>query len=313
MFLEVLVIMCAGVVLGATVFPDSLKEANSRLTLVATGLLIFSMGALLGGRDAFLEELASIGLGSLAFCLAPVALSTLIVYGLTSAFMADITKRHADDARRKQATEEVDGGGEAVMIGIAVGALVLGVAYGLAGLAVVPVDLMVEHSDYVLYALMFFVGISVGGSKGLLGKIREYHVRVFIVPFGIVVGSILGGVACAPLFGMDLAVGAAIGSGMGWYSLAGVMMTDIAGAQIGSITFLSCLLREILSFFVIPWIAKHLNYPTCIAPAAATSEDTTLPMLIRCTNGETVVLSVVNGVICSALVPVLIGVFRSFI
>lgn len=35
-------------------------------------------------------------------------------------------------------------------------------------------------------------------------------------------------------------------------------------------------------------------------------------MLISCTNGETVVLAVVNGVICSALVPVLIEVFHWF-
>lgn len=47
-----------------------------------------------------------------------------------------------------------------------------------------------------------------------------------------------------------------------------------------------------------------------VAPAGATSEDTTLPMLVRCTNGETVVLSVLNGVICSALVPVLIEAFH---
>ena len=143
-----------------------------------------------------------------------------------------------------------------------------------------------------------------------MGKLRQYHVRVLIVPAGIVIGSVLGGLACAPLVGMSLPEGAAVASGLGWYSLAGVMMTDIAGAQAGSITFLANLLRELVSFFSIPWIAKHLNYPTCIAPAGATSEDTTLPMLVRCTNGETVVLSVLNGVICSALVPVLIEAFH---
>ena len=35
-------------------------------------------------------------------------------------------------------------------------------------------------------------------------------------------------------------------------------------------------------------------------------------MLIRCTNGEAGVLSVLNGVICSALVPVLIEAFHQF-
>ena len=47
----------------------------------------------------------------------------------------------------------------------------------------------------------------------------------------------------------------------------------------------------------------------CIAAAGATSEDTTLPMLVRYTSEETVVFAVLNGILCSALVPVLISLF----
>lgn len=311
--MEILIVMCVGVAVGATVFPDSLKKANSSLTLAATGLLIFSMGAMLGGREGSLDDLATLGLASLAFAVLPIVFSTAAVYGLSRAFMSDITKRHADDARHAAARESVDAdGGEAAMIAIAVGALALGVLSGLAPFDMAPVDFLVEHSDWVLVALMFFVGISVGGSKGLIGKIKQYHVRVLIIPFGIVVGSVAGGLVAAALCGFSLPVGGAIASGLGWYSLSGVMLTQIAGAEVGSVTFLANLLRELISFFTIPWIARHLNYPTCIAPAGATSEDTTLPMMIRCTNGETVVLSVVNGVICSALVPVLIELFHAF-
>ena len=310
--MEILVVMCVGVLVGATVFPDSLKKANSTLTLVCTGLLIFSMGAMLGGREGFLDELAQLGLASLAFAVLPIVLSTAAVYFLSRAFMSDITKRHAEDAEHEAARESVDAdGGEGVMIAIAVGALASGVLAGLAPFDLAPVDFLVAHSDWVLLALMFFVGISVGGSKGLIGKIKQYHVRVLIIPFGIVVGSVAGGLLAAVLCGFSLPVGGAIASGLGWYSLSGVMLTQIAGAQVGSVTFLANLLRELISFFTIPWIARHLNYPTCIAPAGATSEDTTLPMMIRCTNGETVVLSVVNGVICSALVPVLIEFFHA--
>ncbi|CAK7001939.1 MAG: hypothetical protein PEGG_00038 [Paraeggerthella hongkongensis] len=315
--MEVLVIMAVGVLVGATVFPARLKGANEKLTLLFTALLIFSMGALLGGRDTFLEELGTVGWASALFCLVPVALSTLVVYGLTNWLMSDITRKAAGPnvaaAQEAPAAGEPAGNGEAVMIGMAVGALVLGIAYGLAGVHLAPLDALADHSDLILYGLMLFVGISVGGSRGLLGKLRQYHVRVLIIPFGIVVGSIAGGLLCAPLTGLSLPTGGAIASGLGWYSLSGVMMTEIAGAQVGSITFLSNLLRELVSFFCIPWIARHLNYPTCIAPAGATSEDTTLPMLIRCTNGETVVLSVLNGVICSAMVPVLIEAFHPFI
>lgn len=311
--MEIIVIMCVGVLVGAFAFPSSWKGANEKLTLVSTGLLIFSMGAMLGGRDSFLDELATLGASSLAFAVFPIVFSVIVVYVLSRAFMSDITRRHKEDAAHAAAREEVDAaGGEVVMIAMAVGSLVAGIAYGLSHIGVAAIDALVDHSDWILAALMFFVGISVGGSKGLIGKVKEYHVRVLIIPFGVIVGSVAGGLVAACVCGISPATGAAIASGLGWYSLSGVMLTGIAGAQIGSITFLSNLLRELISFFTIPWIAKHLNYPTCIAPAGATSEDTTLPMMIRCTNGETVVLSVVNGVICSAFVPVLIEFFHAF-
>ena len=91
------------------------------------------------------------------------------------------------------------------------------------------------------------------------------------------------------------------------------MITNLTNATYGSITFLSNLMREIFSFFCIPLVAKYLNYLTCIAPAGATSEDTTLSMMIKYTNEETVVLSVLNGMICSTLVPILINLcFKIF-
>ena len=196
------------------------------------------MGVLLAGRDSFLEELGQVGWTSILFCLVPVAFSTIAVYALTNLFMSDIARRPAGrhvSAAQDDAEGGADARGEAVMIGVAVGALALGAAYGLSGVSLAPVDLVADHSEAVLYALMFFVGISVGGSRGLLGKLRQYHVRVLIIPAGIVAGSVLGGLVCAPLAGMSLPTGAAVASGLGWYSLAGVMMTDIAGAQVGII------------------------------------------------------------------------------
>lgn len=59
--MEILAVMVAGVLVGATVFPARLKGLNEKLTLAATVLLIFSMGVLLAGRDAFLEELGAVG------------------------------------------------------------------------------------------------------------------------------------------------------------------------------------------------------------------------------------------------------------
>ena len=179
------------------------------------------------------------------------------------------------------------------MVYLALIALVGGIACGMAGLDdTLPVEMIVSHKDLILYALMFLVGISIGLNRGIIKKIKEYHIRIFVIPAGIIAGSLAGGIVSGLLTGLPLNESAAIASGLGWYSLSGVAIGNLAGAQAGSIAFLSNLLREIFSFFSIPLIAKKLNYPTCIAPAGATSEDTTLPMMIRYTDGETVVLSV---------------------
>jgi len=167
------------------------------------------------------------------------------------------------------------------------------------------------NSQTVLYLLMFLVGISVGMGKDVLKKVGAYRLRVLILPLGITAASVAAGFLCGPLPGLSLAEKVCVTSGMGWYSLTGVMLTGLAGARAGAVGFLANLLRELLSFLTIPWIAKRLNHYAAIAPAGATSEDTTLAVLIRCTREEIVVLAVVNGVLCSAAVPFLIRSFYS--
>lgn len=192
------------------------------------------------------------------------------------------------------------------MVILAIIALFLGVLYGLIGFDIELINYITNNVDYILYLLMFLVGINVGLNRGIVNKIKEYHIKIFIIPIGTIVGSILGGVICSFISAYAINECTAVASGLGWYSLSGVAVSKLAGAKLGSITFLSNLMREIFSFFCIPWIAKYLNNYSCIAMAGATSEDTTLPMLIRYTDEETVVLAVFNGVICSACVPFLI-------
>lgn len=188
-----------------------------------------------------------------------------------------------------------------------ISAVILGVLYGRSNMEVFLLNLIIEHRNLVLYLLMFSVGISIGMQKGIFSKIKDYHIKIFIIPIGIVIGSLLGGILCSLILGMPIGYGTAITSGMGWYSLAGVTISSLASADMGSIAFISNLMRELFSFILIPFLSVHFNYYTCIAPAGATSEDTTLPVMLKYTNEETVVLSVFNGVICSFMVPILIS------
>ena len=82
------------------------------------------------------------------------------------------------------------------MVIIAVTALVLGVFTGTFwqnGFTA----LLTASSDYILYLLMFLVGISIGLHRGVLKSLRQYHVRILVIPAGIIAGSPLAGALTA--------------------------------------------------------------------------------------------------------------------
>lgn len=193
------------------------------------------------------------------------------------------------------------------MILLMICSLILGLLYGLSGAEWNIINMISQNTNLVLYLLMFTVGISIGMQRGIFSKIKEYHIKIFIIPAGIIIGSFLGGIICSFIFHIPVGHGTAVTSGLGWYSLAGATISSLVNAELGSIAFMSNLMREMFSFILIPFLAVHFNAYTCIAPAGATSEDTTLPIILKYTNEETVVLSVFNGVICSLMVPILIS------
>ncbi len=193
------------------------------------------------------------------------------------------------------------------MVYIALCALILGIIFGQFVLDSTWHDLCSELADYVLYLLMFSVGISVGMNESIIEKIKNYNLTILLIPIGVIIGSVFGGFICSYIFDMNLVYSLSIG----WYSLSGVMLESLANAQIGTIAFLSSLMREFIAFMMIPVLIKYLNTYAAIAAAGATSEDTTLPMLIKYSSEEFIIISVINGVLCSVAVPILINFFFS--
>lgn len=308
MRMDILIIMAAGMVAGRFAVPEAFRPINSRLQMLCTCLLIGAMGASIGSEEGFVESVVAWGGASAVLCLLPTACSVVLVYLLTRHLLGDTKSANADATAREGATTgstrprfRIDGMALAALVMLAVG-----IALGVAAPKSPLVAVLGHLSEPVLWVLMALVGIGVGMHRGLLASIREHHIKTLVIPLGVVVGSLVGGIVAAPFIGLDVREGMAAASGLGWYSLAGVQLESMVGAQLGGIAFLANLMREIASFFCIPWIARHLNGYACIAAAAATSEDTTLPMMIRYTDERCVVYSLINGVICSALVPVLI-------
>jgi uncharacterized membrane protein YbjE (DUF340 family) len=101
----------------------------------------------------------------------------------------------------------------------------------------------------------------------------------------------------------------AIGAGFGWYSLSGVMLTGLVGAQIGTMALLSNVFREMLSIVIMPLVVKYFGKIAAIAPGGATTMDTTLPVVVRYAGSDMSVISFVSGFTLSMLVFVLVPFF----
>lgn len=115
--------------------------------------------------------------------------------------------------------------------------LLSGLAYGYFDVESSFITAITQNTNIVLYLLMFSVGISIGMYDGIMQKIREYHIKIFIIPIGIIIGSLLGGVLCSVIIKMPAGEATAIASGLGWYSLSGATISKMVGAEAGSIAF----------------------------------------------------------------------------
>lgn len=157
-----------------------------------------------------------------------------------------------------------------------------------------------------LNILLFLIGIDLGRNKHVLKDIRSHGRVLLLVPAGIILGSWVGGIAGGFVTGIPIALSLPIASGFGWYSLSGILLSNLHSPEAGAIAFLTNIFRELLAVMLIPVLAIRLNHWTAIAPAGATSMDTTLPIIARATSPAIVVVAFVNGALLSSLVPILV-------
>ena len=154
--------------------------------------------------------------------------------------------------------------------------------------------------------LLFLVGIDLGTNKAIFKDIKKHGLLMIMIPIGVIIGTLFGGVLSSFLLKMPLNQSLAVSAGFGWYSLSGIILTKLHSAELGTIAFLSNVFRELLTFIAIPFIAKYLNKYTTIAPAGATAMDTTLPIISQYATPEIVVMSFFSGALLTTLVPILV-------
>lgn len=87
--MNILLIMCIGVAVGAYIFPNKWQVHNSKVQVISIIALIFCMGVTLGSNESLMEKMLGMGLKGLLFALVPIVLSVILVYILTKLFMKE--------------------------------------------------------------------------------------------------------------------------------------------------------------------------------------------------------------------------------
>lgn len=163
-----------------------------------------------------------------------------------------------------------------------------------------------DYSFYVLAALMFSVGFSLGHQPDTIQQFRQIHSRVLFLPLITIVGTWLGVVVISFFSERSVFDFLAVGSGFGYYSLSSILITEYKGIELGTIALLANILREIITLLFAPVMVKYFGKLAPIAGGGATTMDTTFPIIIRTSGKEFSVVSIYHGFVMDLSVPFLV-------
>ena len=190
-----------------------------------------------------------------------------------------------------------------------VGFFVLGIACGLWHL-LPDISTWGNMSFYTLCALMFCVGVSVGGNSEVLRSFKQLDWRLMLLPLTTIVGTLAGCTIVAwTLPQRSLADCLAVGSGFGYYSLSSIFITQYRGAELGTVALLANVVCEVFTLLGAPLLVRWFGPLAPITSGGATTMDTTLPVITQCSGNEFVMLSLMHGFVVDFSVPFLVTFF----
>lgn len=186
---------------------------------------------------------------------------------------------------------------------------VIGCSLGMAHM--LPIDItQYKFSSYALYALMFFVGFSIGSNPQTIQRFRSINPRLLLLPIMTILGTLAGSFAASLLLpARSITDCMAIGCGFGYYSLSSIFITEYKGAELGTIALFSNILREIGTLIFTPLMVRWFGNLAPISAGGATSMDTTLPIITQNIGNEFAIVSIFHGFIVDFTVPFLVSFF----
>ena len=167
-------------------------------------------------------------------------------------------------------------------------------------------------SFLTLCALLFCVGVTVGNNTELLKSFRQLDSRLMLLPLMTITGTLAAtAVASIGLPGRSLPDCLAVGSGFGYYSLSSILITQYRGPELGTVALLANIIREVFTLLGAPLLVRYFGPLSPISCGGATTMDTTLPIITRCSGQDFVILSLFHGFLVDFSVPFLVTFFTT--
>ena len=178
-----------------------------------------------------------------------------------------------------------------------------------------------ELSMLILYLLMFQVGISVGCSDNLKALLRNFRPKMLLLPLISLGGTLLfSALISIVLTRWSVFDCMAVGSGMGYYSLSSILITQLKipslgqqmAAELGTIALLANIWREMIAMSCAPLFKKFFGPYAPITAAGVTSVDVCLPIIGRVCGKEMIAVSLFHGMMIDMSVPLLVPFLCEF-
>ncbi len=185
--------------------------------------------------------------------------------------------------------------------------LLAGIAASYSGL--LPASLESIFNDmpfYCLCVMLVLVGYGIGKDKDALRVVLKQNVKTLLIPLGTVVGTLIGGAAAVCFLDLNIKESLAVAAGLGWYSFSAVYLTEVHSADLGAISFLSNVFRELFALFLIPVVAKFMGANPAISLGGATTMDVSLPVITRYAGSAAAVTAFIHGLVISIIIPFLL-------
>jgi len=284
----------------------------------ALWLLLFSMGFRIGNNPELVHSIGTIGLLGFVAAVCTIAGSCAVVWLMSrlSPHAGAFRKQESAVATSFNAPMESGGGrggkvAASLLLRLKPPAILLAVVVAgfIAGLLLPELGFDPGIiTEWTLNALLFLIGMQFRQSNIPLADMLKSP-AVVALPLATALGSLIGGLFLAPLFSLPLARALALASGFGWYSLSGVLISNLGDPLLGSSAFLANMIRESLGLILIPLLGQTRVPVMAISVAGATSMDVALPLIEQTLGPEAVPLSFISGAVLSVLVPILVPLF----